>query len=42
MLERPVDAHANWLEAHRNLKRLDLKEHKGDQLREAAYSHPYK
>jgi hypothetical protein len=31
-----VETHENWLEAHRYLNMEDLKEHKKDQLREAA------
>jgi hypothetical protein len=31
-----VETHENWLEAHRYLNMDDLKEHKKDQLREAA------
>jgi putative transposase len=31
-----VETHENWLEARRYLKGEDLKEHKKDQLREAA------
>jgi transposase-like protein len=31
-----IEIHENWLEAHRYLNMDDLKEHKKDQLREAA------